>query len=201
MGIAMKRKIFPLILLPFTLLAAAAPLPRAVPANNPADWITTDDYPYEAMLLEQEGTTVFTLTIDEKGIPSHCSVTISSGAALLDSRTCDRVMARARFIPARTDEGEASRAEYATRILWQLPAGGDPITPTLDTHVMTLTFFAEPDGSITGCTATLNGNQPLGNGFCEAQLRGRHFIPQRDSSGKPVRQKMRMTISVEKAED
>lgn len=193
----MKKSYLSLPLVAGLLVAASAP---PVPTSAPSTWITADDYPYEAMLLEQEGRVTATLSLAANGLPVDCRIAVSSGFSSLDAQTCKALMMRARFEPIREKSKSAVPATYTMRLNWRLPTRGTPMTPTLDIHVMRLDFFVEPDGSISDCTAKLNENMPLPPQFCEAQIRGRRFVPQHDANGTPVRQKMRMTISVEKAD-
>ena len=184
------------------LLVAAAPAEgelKPIPLTSPGQWISMDDYPYEAMLLEQEGRVSFALIIDGSGLPKSCAITASSGVQSLDSATCSALMLRARFRPLGDTKGEAEASIYRGRINWRLPATGEAQTPTLDVHEMELVFFAEPDGTVTDCVATLNGGKPLPPSFCAVYIAGRRVVPQLDAQGHPVRQRMRMTIKVEKA--
>lgn len=176
--------------------AAGAP---PAPASDPSTWIIADDYPYEALLLEQEGLVAARLSLAATGLPVDCAIEVSSGFPSLDTATCKALMMRARFAPAQEKAENSAPFTYARRVIWRLPDHGDPMTPTLDVHVMRLEFFVEPDGAISDCKATLNDGMTLPPEFCDAQIRGRRFVPQNDASGTPVRQKMRMTISVEKA--
>ena len=93
----------------------------ARPRNNPASWVTTNDYPGRAIHEEWEGTTSFKVTVGTDGRAQDCMVTRSSGHALLDNATCQNVMKRARFKSAMDGFGERIMGSYSGSVRWQLP--------------------------------------------------------------------------------
>ena len=84
--------------------------PRVVePARaraNLAGLISSDDYPPAALRNEEQGTVRVRLTIDTSGRVTGCSVTQSSGSSSLDQTTCRLLQRRARFTPARDNQGQ-----------------------------------------------------------------------------------------------
>lgn len=95
------------------------------PVTNPGSWVTPDDYPVRALREEREGTTAFRLTIGKDGLPSDCEITTSSGHADLDARTCELLVARARFSVGRDAAGNPEGGTYSNRIRWVIPDGDD----------------------------------------------------------------------------
>lgn len=93
----------------------------ARPSNNPGNWVTTNDYPSRAIREEWEGTTGIKVTVGTDGRPQDCTVTASSGHAVLDEATCSRVMKRARFKAALDGFGEKTLGSFSTSVRWQLP--------------------------------------------------------------------------------
>lgn len=93
----------------------------ARPRNNPANWVTTNDYPSRAIREEWEGTTSFKVTVGTDGRAQDCTITRSSGHAALDEATCAKVMKRARFKAAMDGFGEKTAGSYSGSVLWQLP--------------------------------------------------------------------------------
>lgn len=91
------------------------------PATNPGSWVTSDDYPPRALRDEREGAVGFRLSVGVDGLPSGCEVTASSGDADLDNKTCQLLMERARFTPARDESGRKVASSYSNRIRWQIP--------------------------------------------------------------------------------
>lgn len=103
----------------------APPPPRIVEATKPrADLrglITGDDYPSSAMRNEEEGTVRVRLTVGPNGRVSDCSVTSSSGSSSLDSATCRLLKSRARFTPAKNNQGQPTTDTYnSPPITWRL---------------------------------------------------------------------------------
>jgi periplasmic protein TonB len=97
--------------------APVAPAPRGQPGN----WVTSNDYPTRDIREGNEGTALFKLTLTAQGAVSGCEITRSSGHPGLDAATCDRLMARARFAPARDAQGQATTGSYTGKITWVIP--------------------------------------------------------------------------------
>lgn len=91
------------------------------PKGNPQNWLSTDDYPSSAMRDGVQGVTSFRLEVGTDGKPTNCTVTGSSGSALLDDTTCRLVMRRAKFQPAKDTEGNPIASGYSSRTRWQIP--------------------------------------------------------------------------------
>ena len=108
----------------------APPAPVAAPprvsqaakakGNLPA-LFSTDDYPPSAIRSEEQGTTAVRLAIGADGRVSDCSVTSSSGSSSLDNATCSILRRRARFTPAKDQNGQPTSDSTSTRIKWVLP--------------------------------------------------------------------------------
>jgi protein TonB len=93
----------------------------ARPKGNPAEWVTTDDYPATALRNGQQGRTSFRLDIGTDGRPTACSIVQSSGSSDLDQAACRTLMRRAHFNAARDDAGAPVPSTYANNVLWRLP--------------------------------------------------------------------------------
>lgn len=105
---------------------SAPPPPRftpvgAAPKGNPANWVTTEDYPSRPLREGAQGTTAFRLTIGTDGRVTGCEITGSSGNAELDAATCKYASSRARFAPAKDGEGQPTTGYYANRVKWVIP--------------------------------------------------------------------------------
>jgi TonB family protein len=92
--------------------------------GNLQQYFSTDDYPEGALERRAEGTTAFSVDIDERGLPTRCTISQSAGDPDLDRATCDIMMSRARLTPARDARGRPVPDRISTRIRWVLP---DPI--------------------------------------------------------------------------
>lgn len=95
---------------------------EAAPRGNPADWVTTDDYPPSALRAGQQGTTGFRLDIGVDGRATGCTIVASSGSDALDQTACRMLMRRARFTAARDAGGASIAGSYTSRIVWRVPA-------------------------------------------------------------------------------
>jgi protein TonB len=93
----------------------------AKPKNSPGEWVTDADYRSRWIREGLSGTARFTLAIDATGRVSSCTVTRSSGHAVLDTATCRLIERRARFEPARDDQGNRVAGSYSSAISWTIP--------------------------------------------------------------------------------
>jgi protein TonB len=82
---------------------------------------SNDDYPPSALSRGEQGTTAVSLTVGPDGRVSGCSVTSSSGSTSLDSTTCSILKRRARFTPAKDQNGSPISDTASTRVKWVLP--------------------------------------------------------------------------------
>lgn len=105
---------------------APPPPPRVSQAAQAKGSLTslfsTDDYPQSSIRNEEQGTTAVRLTIGTDGRVADCSVAGSSGSSALDTATCSIIRRRARFTPAKDQNGQPIQGSFAQRIRWQLPA-------------------------------------------------------------------------------
>jgi len=104
----------------------APPPPRIVPPQraraNLNSYFSADDYPAAALRGEDQGTTGFSLTIGTSGRVEACTVTSSSGSAALDQATCRILRSRARYTPARDQNGNPTSGRDSGRVTWRLPS-------------------------------------------------------------------------------
>lgn len=104
----------------------APPPPRIVPPQraraNLNSYFSTDDYPAGALRNNEQGTTGFSLTIGTSGRVDACTVTSSSGSSALDQATCRILRSRARYTPARDENGNPAVGRDSGRVTWRLPS-------------------------------------------------------------------------------
>jgi protein TonB len=82
---------------------------------------TYDDYPPEAVRQRWQGTVVTELTVGTKGSPTACRVTKSSGYKILDDTTCELLMTRAKFLPAKDGQGNPKEdIVHVPPVTWSL---------------------------------------------------------------------------------
>jgi TonB family protein len=101
----------------------------AEPRANLASYISDADYPASAIRANEQGMVSFHLTIGADGRVTECTITTSSGSAALDEATCRILRSRARFTPARDDQGNPTTGHADNRIRWSLPEPVAPATP------------------------------------------------------------------------
>jgi protein TonB len=82
---------------------------------------TYQDYPEEAVRNHWQGQVVADLMISPEGAVTGCRIVQSSGHQVLDDATCDLMVKRARFTPARNKDGKPIESHYRTPpITWAL---------------------------------------------------------------------------------
>lgn len=103
------------------LPAAAQTSSEAAPATgNLAGLVTYEDYPQEALDRGEQGAVQVQLTVGTDGRVKRCEIASSSGSGLLDSRTCEIMLERARFTPARDARGRPVEGSFSQRITWRI---------------------------------------------------------------------------------
>ena len=91
-------------------------------SQRPRALFSFKDYPGEAVRQHFEGTAIAELTIGKDGLPKACRITKSSGHKVLDDRSCEVLMARPKFKPAKDENGNQKEDTYDTPpIIWSLP--------------------------------------------------------------------------------
>jgi TonB family protein len=110
-----------LFALAIVVSSGSANVDKPVPVSGSLSGIVTaDDYPADALDLNQQGSVGVLVRVDAKGAVSDCVVTVSSGSPALDAQTCRLVWLRARFTPARDGTGAPVASTYQQRINWRI---------------------------------------------------------------------------------
>ena len=182
--------------------------------TNLASYVSTDDYPDEAMFNDEEGTTGFRLNIATDGSVSECKVISSSGSPSLDDATCAIMRSRARFSPARAADGSPITDTVVARVTWRIAQdsraafrGARPFPVHRAWAITALASLVQPadrpqasfngttrfevgigpDGSVTDCTVRASsGSAPLDEAACRIVRERGRFAPGRDESGRMV---------------
>ncbi|MFS0737640.1 TonB family protein [Sphingomonas sp. 1P06PA] len=89
--------------------------------GNPAQWVTSDDYPPSSIRNEEAGTVAVAWDINEAGRIENCRVTSSSGHPALDEATCRLLIRRGRYTPAKDENGNPIRSSSSRRVRWEIP--------------------------------------------------------------------------------
>lgn len=145
--------------------------PRAL--GDPAKWITSDDYPREAIEAKESGDVGFALDVDSTGAVTDCTIWASSNSKILDTQTCALMRERARFDPARDKDGKGVSGSYRLRIRWQLPRAARPTSDpqtwisnedypgTDESGVVNYILDIAVTGAVTNCSPSSSTNSAL----------------------------------------
>ena len=137
-------------------------LMTATPVGSPGDWITTEDYPEEALKSGVEGTVDFSLSVTKGGAVSDCKILQSSGSEILDTETCSLLIERAQFEPA-----EAT-SNYQSRVSWKIPPQPKMTLETQGVYALTsLTPEGEPADCVNGDIGTPIESPDFCEGFAD----------------------------------
>ena len=116
----------PLAATPATVPVAAPVAPTvskaAGPKGDPSSWVTTDDYPSDALNAGAQGTTKIKWEINTSGRVENCVVVASSGNSSLDRAACSNVTRRGRYTPAQDQNGNPIRSSSGRNVVWRTPA-------------------------------------------------------------------------------
>lgn len=144
------------------------------PLETEHGWIRPDDYPPASRYNHITGVTDFALQVNEQGIPTDCAITRSSGTAELDAKTCELVLARARFDPARDGGGRKVAGVYSNRVRWTL---GGVVTLVPEQIFVTTEAIVGPDGLAKECTVKFNNvNDSSPDNPC-LSMEGKRILP------------------------
>ena len=99
----------------------AFPPKLARPIGKPGLWVTTNDYPANALRLGHEGVTRFQLNVGADGKVQSCEIVVSSGHAALDEAACTNLRKRGKFVAATGPDGAAMPGTYSSAVRWTLP--------------------------------------------------------------------------------
>ena len=86
-----------------------------------------EDFPADAMRLNQHGTVTTSLLVGTDGRVKQCDVIESSKSPPLDKRTCEIFIERARFSPATDNHGKPTEGRYEQKVTWRFQTGNSNI--------------------------------------------------------------------------
>jgi TonB family protein len=91
----------------------------ALPADNPAKWLRSSDYPRDMLAKAQPGIVRFRLSVGADGVPTACHIQRSTNSKGFDDAVCKGVMRRARFTPALDKDGQPLASYYVNSARFQ----------------------------------------------------------------------------------
>lgn len=158
------------------------------PAEDPASWVTTNDYPSRSLRNVEDGTTTFRLEINPSGQVIGCIIVATSGHPALDAKTCQLMIERGRFLPGLNAGGKPIAGTWSSRTRWVIPERDVAIRLTPDSIVST--FVIEKDGIPSNCRTTKNGVEIVDISFRNACIHGAKYTPYVDEQGNPIRKQV-----------
>lgn len=159
------------------LAAGAGAVPSSVGKSSPLGGSLTgifqvDDYPADALDLNQQGSVGVLVRVDPKGGVSDCMITSSSGSPALDAQTCRIVWLRAKFTPARDATGRPTASTYQQSIVWRIAEEdeGESSEP-----YMVRWIVSDWDNAVPSCRTEVGGaaeGDHAGPAMCPAYVAG-----------------------------
>jgi periplasmic protein TonB len=113
----------------FAMAAPADTVPAKPISTMPhiiAGQIGESDYPRKARREDLTGETRAMLRVSRAGRVTRCSISRSSGHAILDARVCELALTRLRLAPARDTEGKPTEMDVVLPVLWKLEDSPKP---------------------------------------------------------------------------
>lgn len=100
---------------------------QARECGSMSDWFRGVDYPPYVGKSNGTGITRISATIRTDGRVSGCHVMRSSGSEALDRITCRVIEDRARFLPARDEDGRALKSQFIGIMHWRMESERAPV--------------------------------------------------------------------------
>jgi len=93
---------------------------QAKPLMSPVKFVTSEDYPAQAIRESKGGRTRVSLLIDEQGAAKDCVVEEHSGIATIDAQTCIMILKRGKFAPAQDGSGKPIKSHLSYSFNWKI---------------------------------------------------------------------------------
>lgn len=184
-----------LILAATPAFAAEPKLPT--PLGNPGEWVTTEDYPTEALRQEWQGAVSFTLDVDKAGRVENCTVVVSSGHELLDVTACNLITQRAIFQPATDRRGRPTVGRYSNRVRWAIPGDDEAMGPALPSSTLEADYLIGIDGQILECTIKQRKGEFQRDQEMDPCKSPPPVGPMLDAAGKPQKRRVHVLVQVD----
>lgn len=138
--------------------------------GNLVSLFSDEDYPTTALRRNQQGMVGVRLTVGRSGRVTRCVVIKSSHVASLDAVTCQVLVTRARFEPARDRRGRPVIDDYSQRVKWRIPTGDwetppAAVVPFVD-WLSRATFTVTAEGASQCTLSDENTPTPFRIGTC-----------------------------------
>lgn len=93
---------------------------RPVWAPEPRKWFSSDDYPRDMLMRNQESAVKVRVLVDATGRPGKCTAISHYKEAEFNKITCDKFMARAHFEPAELADGTKVPSYFVTKVVFRI---------------------------------------------------------------------------------
>ncbi len=93
----------------------------ARPDGNPGRWVNANDYPRGMIARGKEAIVHFRMSVDEKGDATACYIQQSTRPKAFDDVVCRSLMKRAKFQPARDQNGKPIASYYRNTARFMIP--------------------------------------------------------------------------------
>lgn len=178
-------------------IVAIASIAAATPSSNRASLkegsITAGDYPPTALAARQEGTVVAAFLIATGGDVSKCQIAQTSGSHALDVRTCEIIVQRFHYNPARSSSGQVVEEWRTQKISWKLPTANDRYANA--TRKAELLVDIGKDGTVDSCEVLKPSGDPKWDvKMCTSIASYQKFEAARGANGRP--EKSRRVVPV-----
>ena len=169
------------------------------PIQYAYELVTFADYPAEAWRNGMEGIVQYELAVDAEGVPTGCTIAISTEHKLLDDLTCKLVMERQRFEAATDADGNAVAGVYFGDFTWQKREPEFPGSFVIKVH-----FTIDENGDVQNCE-TLEMSGEISAAMRESFARRPCPSPPnsaayRDADGNPVARELTLEFKVDVTE-
>ncbi len=187
----MMRRVTPISILMIASAASAAPVAHRASLMDGS--ISSADYPPAAIAAHQVGTVVAAYRIAPDGTVAKCDIAQASGSDALDTRSCEIILQRFRFNPARNAAGDAIEEWRTQKISWKLPVVADEYANA--SRKGELLVYVAKDGSVDTCEVLKpSEDNDWDMKMCALVASSQKFTPSRDFNGR--RQKSKHVVPV-----
>lgn len=137
-------------LLPIFILATSNGYSQLAPTPakllEVGQWFDPSRYPAKARQSGEQGSVEVAVTVTAKGRASSCNVIMPGRLKTLEPHTCNTIMTKARFVPARDGNGRAVATTQNFVIQWSLVTGKHPLGSNIQpSGPMDVTVFCNVD--------------------------------------------------------
>lgn len=94
---------------------------RATATTKPGLWLRPEDYPSGPLFFGASAIVRFRMMVGADGVPTQCFIQQATNSPEFIKLTCDLLMKRARFSPARDRVGKPVASYYTNSVRWLAP--------------------------------------------------------------------------------